>query len=311
MNNQYKILVTPKEACDVLRNSKNLDICSECQFIFSDGRIENQKELNRELKKVDAVILDLEKINFETLDGVHHLKVISRFGVGHDNIDKEVLKNIGIPLTITYGVASDAVARHALALILTSMHNILFHTQNARENIWDRKKNISFNKSKIGLIGHGQISQTLAWHLKNLGVDYTVYSRSQKTTLSAIINECQILSVHLPKNNQTSNLFNKAIFQKMNQHIIINTSRGGIVNEEDLLIALDNKQVYSYATDVFQNEPYSGISSELCKHPQVICTPHLASFDQKTTIDMSFKALENTLCLLKGKNLSSNYKILT
>lgn len=310
MNVKYKILVTPKEACDILKRDSE---SSECEFIFTDGRIEDQNILNSYLKKVDAAILDLEKINDETLSGVNNLKVISRFGVGHDNISKESLKAKNIPLTITYGTSSDAVARHALALIMACQHNLIGHTQNARHNLWNRVQNISYKENKVGIIGHGQIGKALEASLKLLGYQCLFYSRSKKdvsSSLEEIFENCKIISIHLAKNIETTGFLSREQFLKMRGNIIVNTSRGGIVNEEDMLWALDSGHVEQYATDVFENEPLSGISSVLGGHSKVICTPHLASFDRQTAMAMSHCALENCLCVLKGKNLSSEYKIM-
>lgn len=300
---KWKILVTPKEACDALAKYASHD-SSEVEFIFTHGKIADPHLLKEQLNKVDGVILDTEVINHEILRDNNQLKIISRFGVGYDSIHLDSLREKNISLAITYAASADAVARHALSLFLASQHNLIEHKLNAISGKWNRIPNESLGASPIGIIGNGNIAKAFVGLIEKLGYKSLIWSRSygQVKTLEELILKCKIISIHLPLTDDTRGLIDHQKLKLMNQHTLINTSRGGIVVEEDLLLALEENNVKTYATDVFSKEPFAETSLQVARHSKVICSPHLASFDNLTAETMSERAFTNCLYYLKKEN---------
>jgi phosphoglycerate dehydrogenase-like enzyme len=279
--------------------------------IFKSGPVEFA-HFKKILADHDGVILDLTKINHEILETNSALKIISRFGVGYENVDLLAIKEKKIKLAITKGASSFAVARHALSLLLALTHHFPQTLNSLRQGKWERIANMDHEDMTVGILGMGSIGKTFAELASALGFKILTLQRYKKAedqwrfstveTLEQLVSQSQVLSLHLPLNSQTRGLIDKNLFKLMNQHLIINTARGGIVNEMDLLKALELKNVQAYATDVFEFEPVVGVSQTLAMHPQVLATPHQAASDGVTAQRMLKLAIDNCLYHLEGQH---------
>ncbi|MFH0771709.1 MAG: NAD(P)-dependent oxidoreductase [Candidatus Omnitrophota bacterium] len=308
-NGSMKILVTPKEACELLSSlPKELFLNADIAPTF--GRVHDTNKLIDLLKDKAAVILDLEKIDAEVLSNCPNLKIISRFGEGCDAIDLEAAKKFEVRVARTRGVASLAVARHAMSLVLSLTHNVVGNNKNLKEGQWARRPNLSEESLTLGILGFGKIGAALADLASSFGFNVIIHSHSKPAesrykfaeSIDELAGLSDILSINLPLTPQTKHLVSKELIQKLKGKFIVNTSRGGLVDEEALFDSLESEGVTGYATDVFLAEPLSGISRRLAEHPKVICSPHIAAFDRNTAVNMTRRALENALNCLQNKH---------
>lgn len=305
---KYRILVTPQEACRSLGCLPER-LLDAIEITPTYGRLSNEKKLISLLKDKDAAVLDLEPIGPEVLKSCPYLKVISRFGEGCDSIDFKSAKKMGVRITKTRGASSLAVARHALTLILSLLHRITENDRNLKAGLWERKCNISENDIKLGIVGFGKIGQSLADLAQKLGFKILLYSRTHGAsrylfvdTLEELINLSDIISIHLPLTPETKHIISKDVIRKLSGKYLVNTARGGLVDEKALLESLENGGLLGYAADVFLNEPVKGVSKKLAGYPKVIASPHIAALDKITAVNMTKRAFENALNCLKNNH---------
>ncbi|MDD4910377.1 MAG: NAD(P)-dependent oxidoreductase [Candidatus Omnitrophica bacterium] len=305
---KYRILITPKEACESLSRLPD-SLLEDIDLTSTYGRVDEPGKLISFLQDKDAVVLDLEPITSGMLESCRGLKVISRFGEGCDSIDLESARRFGVRVTRTRAVSSTAVARHTLALILSLTHRITENDRNLKKGLWLRKPNISEEAITLGVVGFGRIGQALADLAAMLGFKILLYNRTTKTDkypcahgLEEIIKLSDIISLHLPLTAETSNIISGDILRELAGKYLVNTARGGLVDEGLLLEALKRGEIAGYATDVFSNEPVSDISRELAGHPNVVCSPHIAALDKITAINMTKRALENAVNCLNNNH---------
>lgn len=238
---------------------------------------------------IDCQILIPEhiKVDEELLSSAEKLKLVQT-GAGYDNVDVDACTKRGIWVANGAGVNAQAVAEHVMAMILAYYKNIAY-LDNFMKNKLD-EKNLNYVGSElmgktIGIIGFGAVGKKVAEFSKVFGMNVLVYTRHSNlqtsesiefTDFDHLISSSDILSVNISLNQQTRHLINKSVFEKMKKSaLFVNTARGGIVNEVDLLEALKNKDICGACLDVYEVEPLS-IDSELRNLSNVILTPHTA-----------------------------------
>jgi len=230
------------------------------------------------------------KVTKKIIDAASSLELIARAGAGVDNIDVNAATHRGIIVMNTPGGNTLSTAEHTMALLLSMCRNIPKANNELKQGIWDRKKYIGtelFGK-RIGIIGLGKIGKEVAIRCKAFGMDVLGYDpiltqdAAQKigvklVSIDEIFETSDIITVHVPFSNETKNLIDRNALKKCKDGVkIINCARGGIVNEDALLEALNNKKVSAAALDVFENEPPQ-FPNELISHPNVVVTPHIGA----------------------------------
>ena len=299
-----KILATPQFFCSNLFK-KNFKPSKNYKFLIVPGPINNQSKLKRLLASVDACILGSEKINIdkELLNNCKKLKIIVRFGTSSNNInvDKNIKSKIKIK-SLDKKISSVAVARHALSLFLSLTNHLQKHQENNKKNIWKRYENLSPENTKVGLIGMGRIGRVFAKYVKYLGYKVSYHSRTKKNmdkdfkyfnSIEKLINQSKIISLHVPLNNNTKNLFDKKILNLLRDKYVINTSRAEIVNESIFVNLLKKNLIKGAGIDVFKFEPTIKSSANLRKLKNVVSTPHNAAYDEATLIKMCTQSLDH------------------
>ncbi len=245
--------------------------------------------LAENLKKSDVVIIrSATKIRIELIDKVKNssLKLIIRAGVGIDNIDHEYAKSVGIDVNNTPTASSDAVAELALAHILSLSRHLHRANRSIPDGKWLKKeyKGSEISGKTLGLIGFGRISKSLAKKAFALGMNivYTRRSGEDKTfseykfaDLETILKESDYISLHIPKTSKEAIIGKKELDMMKNTAYLINTSRGGLVDEKALLEALDTEKIAGAALDVFEEEPVKNES--LIENDKISFSPHIGA----------------------------------
>ena len=263
------------------------------------GYQSNATEFAESLRGFFAIIAGSEEYSRELMSSLPDLRIIARTGVGYDRIDTEAADDLGIFITVTPGVNSAGVAEHALTLTLALLHQVVHYDQRVRDGNWrDGLFYAELRGLTVGIVGYGSIGQALALLLKPFGVQVAVYdpfidasSVSNEVTLfpnlETMLPECQILSIHVPLATATRHLIGSRELDLLPKGAyVINTSRGGVLNEAALALALRKGHLAGAALDVFEAEPPVGYF-ELSELPTCLFSPHIASFGHSTISEMS------------------------
>ncbi len=245
-----------------------------------------------------GIISGNEILDKKILVKAKNLKIISRCGVGYNNIDTHYLEKNKIKLCLTNNEHVVATSELTLLHILASLRKFSFNINTKNFTNWSRKKGFLLNKKKIGLIGLGKIGNHLAKILAPFKCEI-IYNDLKKNNkfdyakLDTILKSCDIISVHIPLNKKTQNLINLKNLRLVKKNaILLNISRGGIINEKDLFKFLKKRPDVMVSLDCFTKEPYKG---QLIKLENVTMTPHIGTFTYETRDQMEEKALKN-LC---------------
>jgi len=245
------------------------------------------KGVLQHIKDCDVIIPEHISVDSELLSMAKNLKLVQT-GAGFDNININACTHFGIWAANAAGVNAQAVAEHVMAMMLSYYKNIPFLNDFMKNRMDEKQLDYTGSELKgktIGIIGLGAVGKKLAGFCKGFGMNVLAYSRSsviasdsfvKMTNFDDLIQVSDIVSVHTALNQQTKHIIDQAVFKKMKKSaLFINTARGGIVNEKDLIAALKNKNISGACLDVFESEPLS-FDSELRNFSNVILTPHTA-----------------------------------
>lgn len=267
------------------------------------------EELKKIIGNYDALVIrSATKVTEDLLQASTHLKVVGRAGIGLDNVDIPAATKRGIIVMNTPGGNVITTAEHAIAMILTLSRNIPQGTATLKQGLWEKKKlqGREIYKKILGVIGFGKIGSIVADRARGLKMQVIVhdpYVRPEQiekegfesVALEDLYRRSDYITVHVPKLKDTTNLLNKDAFNKMKDGVmIVNCARGGIVNEDDLLEAMESGKVAGAALDVFEKEP-PGVC-RLIEHEHLICTPHLGASTQeaqtKVAVDVASQIID-------------------
>jgi D-3-phosphoglycerate dehydrogenase len=311
--NKAKILVTPTSYG---KNDPRLKSHLESQ-IFQvtynpTGKPLTSSEVAALLPGVDGFIAGLDAIDRAALEYADQLKVISRYGVGVDNVDLEACKEKGIIVTNTPGANSVSVAELALGLMLALARQIPEAVQNVQQGKWPRLSGISLEGKTVCILGLGAIGKQLAKRLSGFDCKIMAYDPFAEAAYAAehgielgsmdsVVAAADFLSLHLPLTPETKNLVNDGFLAKMKKgSYLINTSRGEAVDETALLRALESGHLRGAGLDAFTVEPPDP-ANPLLHLPQVIATPHLGAQTDGATSNMGWFAMRDCLAVLRGE----------
>ena len=282
------------------------------KVIFNDsGATLQGQELINFLSSADKAIIGIEQISAEVLDQLPNLKVISKYGVGINNLDIDTLKSKGMQLGFTPGVNKQSVAELALTLMLLSLRKIHRNHNEIVEGIWSQEKGVELLGKTVGLLGFGNIGQKFASFLapfdcKIIFFDEKVFTNSelsrtskdlglksgsmQQDELGVVLNQADILSIHLPLLPDTQNMISTKELNLLKPSVsIINTARGGIVDEFSLYAFLSNNPNAFAAFDVYAEEP--ALENPLFELPNFFGTSHRSSLTHEGINAMGLAAI--------------------
>lgn len=269
------------------------------------GKTLDQRETLSIVRGCDGVIAGTETYDAAVLDKLQDLRVISRCGAGTDNVDLDVCKTRGIKVFNTPDGPTRAVAELVIGLMLNLFRNISVMDREVRCGVWRKRMGRLFLDKEIGIIGFGRIGREVAKISHVLGAKVFYFdpfvteehgfSFAVKNRLEDLLRHCDAISLHLPFSLENRHFVGEKEFTLMKEDaILINCSRGGIVDENALYAALKAGRIAGAAIDVFNEEPYQG---HLQKLENVILTPHIGSYAQEARVKMELEAVEN---LIKG-----------
>jgi len=313
MPSVYITSVIPRECTEILQ-SKGFDV-----QVNQQNRNLTKKELMDVFSKYDAVIcLMTDKIDRDVLSAVSKkLKVIANFAVGYDNIDLAFAARKNITICNTPGVASESVAEHTFLLIFACAKKVIEADKFVRLGKYQRWDPMAFLSNQIwgktiGIIGLGKIGTFVAQiafgglRMKILyfdvsrSEDFELLTEARFISVDELLKEADVVTLHVPLTEKTHHLISKKELKIMkNTAILINTARGPIVNQEDLIWALKNNEIAAAGLDVFEQE--FDIPHELTILNNVVLTPHVASATVETRLSMAKITAQNIIDVYEGK----------
>lgn len=230
------------------------------------------------------------------------LKAISRCGAGMDSVDLDAAQSMGIPVLNTPDAPTDAVAELAIVMMLDVLRGVTLQDRAIRAGDWKRPMGNLLGARKIGIVGYGRIGRRTAEIVKGFGCQVCFYDPyfdcdsgedMQFQSVKELSQECDVVSLHIPYTRDNHHIIDADILSTMKSSaILINASRGGLVDEDALYAALQNNQIAGAALDVFEEEPYSGKLAEL---DNIVLTAHTGSYAKEARQKQEDLSAENIL----------------
>ncbi len=275
------------------------------------------EDLIKEIPTYDALIIrGRTKVTKDVIEAGSRLKVVGRAGVGVDNIDLAAAQSKGVTVVNSPTATTNAVAEHAMALIMALARNITQSDATMKSGLWEKKKlaGVELDGKTIGVIGLGRIGCRISELTQAFGAIVIGYDPPRDTnyfkehciepvTLDELYRRADFISLHVPLTPETRGLVNDEALGRMKRGVfLINTSRGETVNETALLSALESGQVAGAALDVFSEEP-PGLTA-LVAHPHVIATPHIGAQTAEAQVRAAEHIAGEILRALNGEELN-------
>tara|TARA_B100000700_G_scaffold311888_1_gene394735 strand:+ start:3288 stop:4247 length:960 start_codon:yes stop_codon:yes gene_type:complete len=278
----------------------------------------SKKNLMSKLPNFDGITLRRGKIDAEILEKCKNLKVISRHGVGYDNVDIGFLKKKNIKLLVTATTASVSPAEHIMFMILNIAKGMSLYDDAVRSGKFGsvmhmEKFTFELSNKKILIVGFGRIGRKLIKRCLGFEMKVNVYDPyvDKKTIesfggtkvdeLDDCLKKADILSLSVPLTEKTHNMINLEKMKIMKKSaIIINASRGGVVNEKDLNESLNSGILYGAGLDVFEKEPPDN-DNPILKNKKIILSPHAATFTKECASSMSIETVQNVIDFFENK----------
>lgn len=276
-----------------------------------DGQRFTKDELISFLSKCDVAIVGLDKIDELIIANTPKLKAISKYGVGLDNINFEDCKKYNIDILHTQGVNKRSVSEMVLGFMLSLFRNIYITSNLLKQGVWQKNGGTQLSGKTVGIIGVGHIGKDLVSLLKPFGCnilvndiinqnEYYQANNLKETSKEEIFKTADIVTIHTPLNNSTKYMIDKDVLCTMKPTaFIINSARGGIVNQDDLKWALQNYVIAGAALDPYEVEPPE--DKELISLPNLINTPHIGGNAQEAVEAMGIAAITNITEWAKDK----------
>ena len=308
----FSVLVTPQAMFQ--RRSELEEFFGKGYVVeYSGAPINDRAKLKERLADKDAAVLGVEKIDAEILAAAPNVKVLSRFGTGYDSIDTAAAKAKGVRVAATPArLAHQAVAHHAIALTSALAHNLKSSSVALAQGRWERQVNLPLAGRTFGVLGLGGSGAVAATLARGLGMKVAYWSRGPKpegqrqgwtacATPEALFEASDFVSVHMAGGKDVENFLDAGRLALLKGKFLINTARGSLIDEAALFSLLESGAIRGAGLDVFKNEPVKDLSARLAALPNVIATPHVASFDPESVLATARAAIDNVRSVLEGR----------
>jgi D-3-phosphoglycerate dehydrogenase len=281
----------------------------------------SQDTIKELLPKAHALVIrSATTITPETLEQAPNLKLVIRAGEGTDNIDKKACGAKGVKVANTPGANNNSAAEHAVALMMTVLRNTAAADQTMKNGGWDKNKytGLELSNKKVGIVGFGRIGQIVAKRLQGFEPEVLFFDpfiekselpyARKAADLKEIFSTCDVITLHTPLMELTKGMVNSELLNAMQPHaIIVNASRGGIVDESALLQVLKDKKIRAAGFDVFATEPLEE-NSELRKLENIVLTPHLGASTEEAQLRVGEMAVSQLKEFFLNNNLLNEVK---
>ena len=283
----------------------------EAHFDVRMGEPTTPLPSNTEPDSIEAIITrGRGRITASLIQKCPNLKAIARCGAGLDNIDVKAAASAGIPVVFAPGKTASAVAEHTILLMLAMARRLPYLTHEVCMGNWDVRatyEGMELRGKTLGLIGLGAIGQAVATLAQAFGMRIVYWSRSAKDVpytrleLDEVLKQSNFISLHTALNPETRHLIGPTQLDLIRPTtFLINTARGGLVDEEAMLKRLDAKQIAGYATDLLEKDPPDR-DHPFFNHPRTMITPHTAVLTDRTYRDICVSVAKNVSALLQGR----------
>ncbi|MDR1246778.1 MAG: phosphoglycerate dehydrogenase [Clostridiales Family XIII bacterium] len=301
-----KILITSKSFGHVSEEPLEMLHAAGCETVFYNEAFDEMR-FRALLSDCAGLIIGSHKLSKEAVTGAKTLKIVSKHGAGLDNIDLPLMKRLGITVTNVPAVNANAVADLTFGLILDLSRGISAAERNVRAHEWKYFIGADVYAKTLSLIGFGRIAQNVARRAAGFSMRVLVYDPyiteipeeflgfAELTSIEDALRNADVVSVHVPLNDSTRDLIAADEFRMMKPLcLIVNTSRGGVINENDLCEALREGRIGGAALDVLENEPVRACEP-LLRFDRVIITPHMGMYSFEAVNQVSLIAAQNII----------------
>jgi len=307
-----KILITPRSFAST--SDKPNDLLTEKGYEIirnNTGRPFTNTEMLNMIEDVDGIIIGIDDFNGNIIDNAKNLKVISKYGVGLDNVDLKAACEKNIIVTNTPHANSNAVADLAFALMLSLARRIPEADRKTKDDKWEKIIGNSVWEKTLGIIGLGKIGKQLVKRAKGFNMKIFVYDINKDKEFAEnynvnyvnkeqLLKESDFISLHVPLNENTRGLIGKDELNLMKRKaFLINTSRGGLIEEDSLYKALKEGKIKGAGLDAYNNEPPE--NSPLKELKNIIMTSHNGAYTEEAIEKMGVQAAKNLISVLEGR----------
>jgi D-3-phosphoglycerate dehydrogenase len=308
----YRVLVTDDRYGSY---EEEESVLKEIGAVVEVHNLGDESETARVLQDADAILLNLHPLPGSVIRQLGKCRVISRYGVGYDNVDVDAATAAGIWVARVPDYCLEDVSDQALALLMGCVRKVAFKDRRIREGGWDLHKEQSSYRiagRTLGLVGYGSIARTLHRKVSGLGLARVLAfdpyverkeiedAGAEAVSLRTLLKTADFISVHAPLNKETRGLIGaRELAQMKKGSILINTSRGPLLDEKAVADALAAGRIAYAGLDVFENEPLPA-DSPLRKLNNVILSDHAGWYSEESVAELKTKAAQNVLEVLKG-----------
>ncbi|WP_368658042.1 phosphoglycerate dehydrogenase [Metabacillus halosaccharovorans] len=301
-----KILVTTSSFNKYIKEIEHLEERGFEIMLNPYNRRLTEEEVGQLLKENEIVgmIAGVEPLTKSVLEGATNLKVISRCGIGMDSVDVDSAKQLGVEVFNTPDAPTIAVAELALSMMLNLLRKVSLTDRRIREGNWKSEMGNLLSAQTVGIIGYGRIGRKVANLVQAFGakvICYDVFDFAPEgdairvESLNDLFNNSDIVTLHVPYMESTHHIIDQEAINNMKESsIIINVSRGGLIDEDALYHAIKSEKIAGAGLDAFEIEPYNGPLKEL---EQTLLTAHMGSYAKEARMEQERLAAEN---LIKG-----------
>ena len=305
----WKVVITDCDHGSIEEEQEEFDRIG-AQLILA--QVQEEKDLIRVCREADGLLNQYALLTRGVLENLPKCKVVARYGVGVDSVDLRAATDLGIVVANVPDYCMDEVANQTIAMLLTLIRKTAFFDQKVKSGQWDFHLGIPIYRTKgktLGLIGCGKIGLEVAKRISAFGVRVVVFDPYLEKTpegvelrdLDAVLRESDFISIHCPLNDSTRHLIGDKTFKKMEKKpLLINTSRGPIIEEKALIQALKEGEISGAGLDVLEKEPPNP-QSPLLKMDNVILSPHSSFYSEESISELKRRTAKNVSDVLMGR----------
>ena len=309
-----KIVITDHRFPDIAQERRAAEAAGGT---LVDAQTTDEQELCGVCRDADGVLTARAAITRRVIETMQRCRIIVRYGIGVDTVDIAAATERGIMVANVPDYCVDEVSDHALTLLLMLSRQMISAISLARRDLWTMSNMPPLHRLRgqiCGLVGCGKIGSLLAGKVAQLGMRVVIHDPylnetrcremgAELVSFDALLTHSDFISLHAPLNDQTHHLFAEAAFSKMKRTAyVVNTSRGGLVDEAALLAALDSGKISGAALDVLESETaVTPVRTALVNHPRIIVTAHTAWLSVEARATLQLRAIEQALACLRGE----------